>query len=100
MASPVEILCELVSGLVLLLAFLLRPVHARCPPNWHNNGIRPSGEFACTRNPVGDMDWSWASRRPDRSIVPPGELRGHIYCTHGTRPIVIDDRAVGCQPFR
>lgn len=82
MVETADIGCELVSSIILLVAFLLRPDHARC-----------------TRRPVGDPDWSWASGRPDRSFVSPGELRGHIYCTHGTRPIVIDDRAVGCQLF-
>jgi hypothetical protein len=97
MATLPDLFYEFVSLVILLLAFTLRPTHAHCPPRWHNNGIRPSGAFMCTRNPVGDPNWYWGLHRPDRSTVPPGVLRGHIYCSGGTRPIVVDDRTVGCQ---
>lgn len=81
--------------------WFMHPDHAACPMRWHNNGIRPSGEFECTRNPVGDPDWDgtyWDGvQRPDRSRVPTGELRGRIYCTGGMHPIVVSDRVLGCQ---
>jgi hypothetical protein len=97
MATLPDLFYELASLVILLVAFVLHPNHARCPPHWHNNGIRPSGAFMCTRNPVGDPDWNWALHRPDRSTVPPGTLRGRIYCTNGHVPIVVDDCTVGCQ---
>lgn len=88
----------LVSTLVLVAGRVIRPTHAQCPVFWHNNGIRPSGTFGCTRNPVGDPEWDGTyQRQPDRSVVPPGEIDGQIYCTGGTHPIVVDDRTVGCQ---
>jgi hypothetical protein len=77
--------------------YFLHPSRAQCPPQWHNNGIRPSGAFDCTRTPVGDPDWDGTHGRPDRSVVPPGRIPGRIYCTGGMHPIVVDDRAVGCQ---
>lgn len=95
-ATLPELFCNFVS-MVILVAFALRPSHARCPKHWHNNGVRPSGVFTCTRNPFGDPDWDWSLHRPDRSTVPPGKIWGRIYCTNGHVPIVVNDRTVGCQ---
>jgi hypothetical protein len=86
-----------ISVMCLSVGVFARPHRARCPERWHNNGIRPSGFFVCTRNPIGDPDWDGTWQRPDRSVVPAGFLVGIIYCTGGMRPIVVDDRTVGCQ---
>jgi hypothetical protein len=100
----VDLACAIASRVILLIAFVIRPTSARCPEHWHHSGIRPSGDFECTREPVGskDMDGTW--QHPERSVVPPGALQGRIYCTGGTEPIVVTDRAtrsaartVGCQ---
>jgi len=87
----------IIGVLLAIAAQVLRPHHAACPGHWHNNGIRPSGEFLCTQNPVGDPDYDGTYGRPDRSVVPSGCLYGRLHCTGGQHPIVVDDRTVGCQ---
>jgi len=93
----IDVIGSLVSVLTLCIALVLHPVRASCPLGWHHDGVRRTGNFACTRNPVGDPEWDGTYGRPDRSVVPPGELRGRIYCTGGAVPIVVDDRTVGCM---
>lgn len=76
------------------------PRAARCPVGFDlRAGIRPSGAFQCWPSPVGDPDWdgTW-QRSPDRSTQPGGVREGWIYCTSGSVPIVVDDRAVACGP--
>lgn len=89
-----DVVDALLSVVILLIAFAIRPDHARCPERWHNDGIRPGGRFSCVPSPVGDPDMDGTFGRPDVSIVPPGRLEGRIYCS---RPVVVDDRTMGCQ---
>lgn len=93
----IEVASAIANVVVLCIAMALHPAAGRCPRGWHHDGVRRSGAFACTHDPVGDPDWDGTHGRPDRSVVPPGELRGRVYCTGGAAPIVVDDRAVGCQ---
>lgn len=74
-----------------------RPTRYRCPVSWHHEGIRPSGDVMCAPNPIGDPMMDGTFGHPDTSVQPPGRVHARIYCTSGTSPIVVDDRAVGCQ---
>ena len=85
------------SAILLAAGFMIRNDQAHCPPSWHNTGVRPSGNFSCVRAPVGDPRQDGTFGQPDTSVVPPGEIRGRIWCTSGMHPIVVDDRTVGCQ---
>lgn len=97
MIDPIATLLALVSIVVMLASFVVAPQRACCPPGWHHNGIRPTGQFACTRAPVGDPDWDGTWQRPERSHVPAGEIRGRLRCANRTHPLVRDERCVGCQ---
>lgn len=86
------------SALVLLVASVTHPRSAKCPPGWALlTGIRESGRFACYPPAIGDDYRDARGIVHDDSYQPPGELDGQIYCTGGTRPIVVDYRTVGCQ---
>jgi hypothetical protein len=83
---------RLVSLLLLLVASMLRPTRANCPPRWWlHEGVRATGEFQCAPlppEPIGDRDLGFHDV----------ELRSRIYCTGGHRAITVDGVAVGCQP--
>ena len=91
------LLCSFASLAMLFLAMATTPTRAVCPPGWYLNGVRSSGAYCCVRTPVGDPDWDGTWQRPERSVQPPGELCGRIYCTGGSRPIVVNERVAGCQ---
>lgn len=83
---------------LLALACLARPHRARCPIGYDlRTGIRPSGEFTCWPNPSGPLEWDGTWGRPERSRQPDGVIESRIFCTGGTRPVVVGDREVGCQ---
>lgn len=93
----IDVIFCFLSEVVLLLAFLIRPDHARCP-GWIVEGIRPNGSFYCHPKPVGATEPRDArGLLHDHSTMPPGELRGRIYCTGGQETIVVDFEKVGCQ---
>jgi len=93
-----EVVSCLLSICILLSAFITRPVAARCPAGWYvDSGIRRSGEFSCRPQIVGDPLYDGAGGYPERGVQPPGRLRGHIYCTGGSVPIVVDINIVGCM---
>jgi hypothetical protein len=71
---------------VMTVASLVQPRRARCPDGMYVNGVRPSGAFECRIAP-----------KLKHEAPPDSELGGRIYCTGGTRPIVVDYRTVGCQ---
>jgi hypothetical protein len=85
------------SMLILSAGLYFRPHHAQCPERWHHDGVRRSGHFACTRNPVGDPDYDGTFGKPDRSRVPAGEIRGRVYCAYPRFPVVVDERTVQCR---
>lgn len=97
----IEVGCAIASIVVLCCAMVTRPSAARCPPAWHLNGVRPSGAFTCLRVPGGDPALDGAFGTRDGAVDLPGELRGRIYCTGGSHPIIIltdrESRTVGCQ---
>ncbi len=92
-----NLLCFLCSIALLVTSALIGATRMHCPVGWHNNGIRPTGQFECTRVPVGDPEWDGTWLRPERGHVPAGELRSRIHCTNGFQPIVVNERTVGCQ---
>lgn len=82
-----EIFLALLTGVILLAARVREPTRARCPSDWWlSTGIQRDGTFRCAR-PMGRHEEAPA----------PGYLGGHIYCTGGSIPIVVDERTVGCQ---
>jgi hypothetical protein len=80
-----DLLAAIATIALLLLAQCTRPDHATFGAGWIN-GIRPDGAYELRRQPANPDD-----------ETPPGVLRGRIFCTGGTRAIVIDHRTVGCQ---
>ncbi len=93
----IETLLSLVSIVLLCASAVTRPARALCPVAWHDEGVRADGEFGCRPDPVGDPDQDGVWGHPDVSVQQPGEVWGRIYCTGGAHPIVVDERAVGCQ---
>lgn len=91
------LVAALASALILLWMAVTRPDHAACPRGWRHEGVRRDGSFSCLRPLLGDPDYDGVHGWPDRSVQPPGELWGRIYCTGGAAPIVVDQRTVGCQ---
>lgn len=51
----------------------------------------------CWPNIVGDPLYDGAGGFPERGRQSDALIEGQIYCTGGARPIVVDDRTVGCQ---
>lgn len=83
--------------LTLRLVGPAQPDHATCGAGyWLSTGIRRDGRYLCTRVPVGDDVRGPDGRVRDRSVVPPGEIRGAIACGSAT-PVVLDERSVGCR---
>lgn len=76
----------LLSLAVLAVASVVQPRRARCPGGMYVEGVRPSGSFECRVAP-----------RFERDIPPDVEIAGRIYCTGGSRPIVVDSKTVGCM---
>lgn len=75
-----------------------RPERARCPDGYDvRAGIRRSGDFECWPRPVGDPDYDGTYGKPERGTQSDAIIRGRIYCTGGTQPIVVDYLTVGCQ---
>lgn len=81
-----------------VLVIMLALSRATCPPGWSNNGIRPTGAYEC----LGPLSPPGCGEPDDISppCIKPAIKTGRIYCTSGTRPIVVDARTVGCQAWR
>lgn len=98
-----DLLLPLVTIVMLLVGTVTRPTRARCPQGFHMvDGVRTAdgplghrGSFRCARPPIGGDDDVLTGK--STAIEPPGELRGRIYCTGGTMPIVVESTTVGCQ---
>lgn len=73
------------------------PDHARCVAGWYLNGVRPSGEFEC-RPVLGDAASDLDDARARRDFHDERAVRGRIYCTGGSHPVIgADGASVGCQ---
>lgn len=81
-----------VSAALLTCSAVTQPSSARCPAGWYLNGVRQTGVYECRRAPGG---------APDRTVDRLGWYRSRVWCTGGTRPIVVledrEARTVGCQ---
>lgn len=83
---------------LLLIATLVQPTAASCPPGRDlRTGIRRDGRFECWSAPVGDPDWDGTWNRPERGVQADDAISSRIFCTGGSVPIVVDARRVGCQ---
>ena len=70
-------------------ALAAHPDHAKCPPSWFVNGVRPSGVYECLR----DRD----PEAPDRTTSDGHDsIRGRIVCSPTFMPTVRDERSVAC----
>lgn len=96
-----ELLAAIATLAILCCAAAVRPIRARCP--WDldlRTGVRRDGSFTCWPHPSGPAgieEWDGTWQHPERSVQPSWRIGGRIYCTNGTRPIVVDYQTVGCQ---
>lgn len=89
MTFLIDMLIGFVSTTVFVLIVSLVPSRATCPRGMvQSMGVTPSGRYVCRFPPVG---------LENDAPSPPGEVRGMIWCTNGTRPIVVDHKTVGCM---
>lgn len=66
---------------------------ATCPPGMYAEGVRPSGETSCVASPPPGCEepvGTWYA------CPEPRRFPTRIHCTGGSRPIVVDERTVGC----
>jgi hypothetical protein len=85
---------ETLGALLFVLAVLLSP--KRCPRGWYLDGVRPSGIGACRlAPPPGCGEPVPPHNQPCATQTRPMPIA--IYCTGGSRPVVVDERTVGCQ---
>jgi hypothetical protein len=102
MLIAIEIASAIVAFVVtVMLASVLPPV-AQCPRGWNlQEGVRRDGpdvgEFACYAplppccgEPAGKLECQRQCPAVDR-------FHSRIYCTGGAKPIIVDERTVGCQ---
>lgn len=79
--------------LVGVLIAILAPTRHECPPGWYVNGAPPDGVTSCREIPP-----NWTCGEPPEPDCPePRTYPVRVRCTGGSRPIVVDDRTVGCQ---
>lgn len=97
----IEIGTSLLTIIVLLISMATKPQHAKCPAGFVVANVRtssqlePRGTFTCDRPALGgdsDVKTGKITARPQ-----PGEIKGRLYCTGGSSPIVVDSRTVGCS---
>lgn len=88
------VLASIASLFVLAVAEIHRPTAARCLPGWSiAEGIRRSGEFACSPPlPAGCGE----PFGPERPCPPLPLIQGKIWCGETREPIMIDHQAVAC----
>lgn len=93
--TAVDVASVILSILLQLWCFAVRPVEWRTVPGWYVNGIHRDGRFE-VRPVLGrpEDDLSDAVNRID--IDDRRRIEARIYCTGGATPHVADDR-VWCQ---
>lgn len=83
-----DVLIGFVAACIVATFMMLAPRKATCRKGMYQaHGVTPSGKYLC-RDVVPEG-------REDE--IEPEEYGGSIYCTGGSRPIVINERTVGCQ---
>ncbi len=85
---------DLIASITLLvmsinLGWCTRPHRARCTRGFYAEGVSMDGKTTCRQSPP--LAW------PDERYFPAETYPMQIYCTGGSRPIVVDHRTVGCQ---
>lgn len=97
----IEIGTSLLTIIVLLVSMVTQPTRAQCPRGFVVANVRtssqfePRGTFTCDRPALGgDTD---VLTGKSTAIVQPGEIKGRLYCTGGSSPIIVDSRIVGCS---
>ena len=93
----VEAILSLTSIMLFVVAIAIYPSSATCPPGTYlGEGIRRTGDFACYSTITACCG---EPKGPCEGIPCPEQKieRSRIYCTGGSRPIVVDYRSVGCQ---
>lgn len=97
----IEVGCLWLTLVMLCCSMATRPGRSRCPVGWYVNGVRTTGIYECRRVPGGDPEMDGTAGRPDRSVERPGWYRSRVWCTGGSRPIVVledrEARTVGCS---
>lgn len=87
------VIAEAGAALVTLWLFVwalaAHPDHAKCPPHWFVNGVRPSGSYECLRDRGPELDERAPSAGHD-------SITGRISCSPSFMPIVRDERSVAC----
>jgi hypothetical protein len=92
------LLASIASLFVLAVAQIHRPSTARCPPGWFiSEGIRRSGEFACSLPLPADCGEPVGAERPCPSMP---LIHGQIWCAETSEPVMIDHQAVACRAKR
>lgn len=91
-------LLSLIASICLFIwCILFQPVSFHTPDGWYVNGIRKDGVFWFIHKPNGHPDNDGTYGKPDDSSDDFRFLKGKIYCTGGTYPIVLNESVVGCQ---
>jgi hypothetical protein len=90
-----DVLLALVAIVALCIGIVTQPTTATCPRGWTIDGVRPTGVSRCTPAPppnCGEPVPPYNQPCPDDAR----ELPMRIWCTGGSRPIVVNERTVGC----
>jgi len=92
MTDILSVFCGLLSGLVLMFGFMVRPVRISCPHGWWiPEGVRrANGEFACRPKPVGGDERLPNGHLVDHSVQPDGHLYMRVYCEPNAIPTIVD----------
>jgi hypothetical protein len=102
MTELTNVLLAVVSIVLLCVAFATHPQRAQCPAGWGlDTGVRRNGSFECWSPPAAQCRDAMPGRASDEchaKYPEPVHVDSQIWCTGGTRPIVVDEQTVGCQP--
>lgn len=80
----------------LALVFVSRPTRVTCREGYFVDGVRPNGKSTCRQVPpknCGEPSGPWKQACP-KDV---GDYEVAVHCTSGTRPIVVNERTIGCQ---
>lgn len=92
----IEVICLLLTELVLCWCFVVRPVEWHAAPGWYMEGVRPDGSTRMRPATVRDPEFDGTWLHPERTPFDPRWIGARIWCTGGARPAVSADR-VWCQ---
>jgi hypothetical protein len=92
-----RVFCALITTIGLMFSSIVRPERVIAPVGWYVEGVRPTGETVVRPSPPPNCE---EPVPPHDGPCPPDdrEIGVRVHCTGGTRPIVVNERVVGCQP--